>query len=129
MSTATDQLVHSTALDEVVAGLAKSKNRWAEGSIEERIRLLQQIKHCLIEVASEWAEIASDKKGIPAGSPLRGEEWMSGPYALMSACNGLIATLSEMEEKNSLIVFPRARSATHRLLFASYRIRYGIGYC
>ena len=43
--------------------------------------------------------IRDSHKQIPAGSPLRGEEWLSGPYVLISACNGLIETLSKMEGK------------------------------
>jgi hypothetical protein len=35
-----------------------------------------------------------------------GEEWTSGPYALMSACNGLMATLREMEGKAFLKHLP-----------------------
>ena len=58
-----------------------------------------EIKDRLLEVSQGWAETAARKKLIPAGSPLAGEEWISGPYAVMSACNGLLETLSQMEGK------------------------------
>ncbi len=86
-------------MDAALADLSNGKDVWARTSIAERIAILDQIKDALLLVSDVWVELATRKKQIPAGSPLAGEEWMSGPYAVMSACNGLIATLSQMEGK------------------------------
>lgn len=93
-------------LDQVLTDLNANKDLWARTDIPERIRILSEIKDNLITVAQDWAEIAARKKLIPEGSPLVGEEWMSGPYALMSACNALTETLSQMEGKSFLSHIP-----------------------
>ena len=41
-------------------------------------------------------------KQIPEGSPLEGEEWISGPYTVMAACNALMLTLNQMTDKKFL---------------------------
>lgn len=82
-----------------LTALDAAKDRWAQTPCERRIELLQQVKDELLKVSKTWAETAARNKLIPEGSPLSGEEWISGPYAVMSACNGLIQTLSQMEGK------------------------------
>jgi len=93
-------------LDSAVALLARNKQRWARTSISDRIGLLADIKDRVLDVAEEWATTASAKKQIPKGSPLEGEEWTSGPYTVMSACNALIATLRQMPDRSFLAGLP-----------------------
>lgn len=90
------------ALDNAVAELNAAKDNWAQTSITERLAILQQIKDQLMLVSEGWAKMAARKKQIPAGSPLRGEEWLSGPYAVMAGCNALMLTLSQMDGKKFL---------------------------
>lgn len=89
-----------------LAALNAAKTAWARTPVSARIALLKSIKDSLMEVAEDWATTAAKAKGIPEGSPLVGEEWISGPYAVMSACNGLIHTLSKMEGKAFLNGLP-----------------------
>ena len=84
-------------LDKAVAELRQNAASWARKSIIERIELLKAIKTSLMRSATAWAQIAAHKKQIPDGAAIAGEEWMSGPYAVMAACNGLIETLSNVE--------------------------------
>jgi hypothetical protein len=88
-----------TQCDEALAELDAAKQRWMRTSVAERIALLKAIKDNLLQVAEGWAEAAIRGKQIPASSPLAGEEWISGPYALMSMCNGLLFTLSHLDGK------------------------------
>lgn len=99
----TDHAVLDTALQELDA----AKHDWARVSVAERRAILSEIKDALLLVAEEWARTASRAKQLPEGSPLEGEEWLSGPYALMSACNGLSQTLAEIEGKAFLNHLPR----------------------
>ncbi len=85
-------------LDIAIHKLSENKVSWARSSIEEKIHVLESIKEDLNEVAAEWVEEASMRKKIPAGSPLVGEEWLSGPYAVMAACNQLIQTFSFLKD-------------------------------
>lgn len=96
-------------LDADLISLNSAKDRWAATSIAKRIELLQAIKDALFRIAPGWAETAARKKLIPAGSPLAGEEWISGPYALMSACNALMLTLSQLPNKGFLSHLPLRR--------------------
>ncbi|WP_198972336.1 aldehyde dehydrogenase family protein [Xylophilus sp. ASV27] len=97
------------ALDADLQALHAARQRWAATPAEARVALLQQVKDALMRVAPGWAETAARKKRIPAGSPLAGEEWTSGPYAVMAACNGLMQTLSRMQGKAFLRGLPLRR--------------------
>lgn len=98
--------------DAALDALDAAKDRWAQTTNAERMALLTQTKDNLISVARGWAETAARKKQIPEGSPLVGEEWISGPYAFMAGCNGLLQTLGEMEGKAYLKHLPSRELAT-----------------
>ena len=100
------QEIPSAELDAALQLLVRNKQKWAQTSIEARIQILADIKDRLQEVAEEWAKTASSRKQIPVGSPLEGEEWVSGPYTVMAACNGLMQTLSQMTDKAFLDGLP-----------------------
>lgn len=91
---------------QAVSELHANKDRWLTVPVAERIAILADIKECLMPVAAKWAETAARKKGIPDGSPLVGEEWLSGPYALMAYCNCLMQTLSQIDGKQHLNSIP-----------------------
>ncbi|WP_296445396.1 aldehyde dehydrogenase family protein [Rhodoferax sp. UBA5149] len=89
-------------LDQTLMRLAANKDRWVKTPVAERIAILAEIKECLRPVAQAWAEAAARMKGIPEGSPLVGEEWLSGPYTVMGYCNQMMATLSQVAGKKHL---------------------------
>lgn len=89
-------------LDQDLQALDGAKHHWAKTSVADRIAILGRIKPALMQVAQGWAETAARKKRIPHASPLAGEEWLSGPYALMGACNGLMQTLGAIDRKEYL---------------------------
>ncbi len=101
--------------DAALNTLEAAKDAWARTSVADRIALLKQVKDNLMDVAQGWVETATRKKEIPEGSPLAGEEWLSGPYAVMSACNGLIRTLSQMEGKAFLKHLPTRTLTTGQI--------------
>ncbi len=101
MNTSTDTPAHA-GLDQALQGLAAAADAWVGTSAQERCALLAEIKQRLLPVAQGWAETAARKKGIAGGSPLVGEEWISGPYTVMSYCNSMMATLSHVEGKKHL---------------------------
>ncbi|MFT4715367.1 MAG: acyl-CoA reductase-like NAD-dependent aldehyde dehydrogenase, partial [Paracoccaceae bacterium] len=81
--------------DLAISDLKTAKDTWAQTGITDRIEILNEIKDALMAVSASWATTAADRKGIEKDTALVGEEWISGPYALMSACNGLMLTLSK----------------------------------
>lgn len=86
--------------------LDAAKHDWARMPVAKRIALLQSVKDALMPVAEGWATTAARKKRLPEGSTLVGEEWISGPYALMAGCNGLMETLSKLDRKAFLKGLP-----------------------
>jgi aldehyde dehydrogenase (NAD(P)+) len=102
-------------LETALADLAAKKDGWARTSIGERIAMLTEIKERLIEVAEAWAKTAARKKGIPTGSPLEGEEWFGGPYALMYGCNLFLQTLSQMDGRQFLKGIPVRKLANGQI--------------
>ena len=114
MNTALDQQ-NEISLDVALQRLVDNKHQWARTSIDERIAILAAIKDRLIVIAEQWAKTASAEKQIPAGSPLEGEEWTSGPYTVMAACNALLHTLSQMEGKKFLGSLPVRKVANDQI--------------
>ena len=93
-------------LDQQLETLAGNREKWVRTSVAQRITLLAQIKDCLMPVAQAWAETAARQKGIAAGSPLVGEEWLSGPYTVLGYCNEMMSTLSQIQGKKYLDSIP-----------------------
>lgn len=100
------------AYDEALSELDAAKETWAQSSLAERIQVLGEVKDQLMTVAEAWALSAARHKQLPTGSPLVGEEWISGPYALMAGCNALMTTLSEMDGKSFLKHLPARETAS-----------------
>jgi acyl-CoA reductase-like NAD-dependent aldehyde dehydrogenase len=105
----------TSELETALAELVLHKEAWARTTISERMAMLSEVKERLIEVAEPWAETAARKKGIPAGSPLEGEEWLGGPYALMYACNLFLQTLSQMNGRQFLKHIPIRKLANGQI--------------
>ncbi len=119
-------------LDREIQKLAGNKEKWVKTSIAERIAILAEIKECLMPVAQAWAETAARKKGIAAGSPLTGEEWISGPYTVMGYCNQMMDTLSKVAGKkhlNGVNVHSANCGETGKWRPPCCRIRFGITCC
>lgn len=70
-------------IDTAIADLTKGAAEWADLGHAERAALLMRTHATIAGAADEWAAAAITAKGVPAG-PLEGEEWMAGPYAVLS---------------------------------------------
>lgn len=90
-----------TVLDAAVATLRDGERSWARTALPERRALLDQVRIATAEVAADWVSVAAGIKGLPADSTLLGEEWLSGPYSVITACEALAETLLAVEEGRS----------------------------
>ncbi|CAN5498214.1 aldehyde dehydrogenase family protein [soil metagenome] len=81
-------------LDADLVALADGTVRWAATPLAERARLLRAVHASISSAASDWATTAADIKGLDPASQLVGEEWITGPYATLSA----VAALAESVE-------------------------------
>ena len=102
-------------LDRDLERLAAAKDAWVSTGLPERMQIIAEIKEATAAVAAEWVAAASRAKLLPPGSSLEGEEWISGPHAVLSGCNGLLETLSGMDGKAFLKPLPKRRLASGKL--------------
>src|SRR5579864_9047895 len=85
-------------VDRDIARLKEHATEWARLGLRRKIELLEGLRDRTAAQAERWVELAIEAKGIPAGSPLAGEEWTSGPWALLYGVNRLAETLSGIEK-------------------------------
>ena len=85
-------------LDKSIATLNTRKDEWASLPIAERIPLFQGASEKTAEVADNWVATAVKAKSIQENSPLVGEEWASGPWALIYGIESMIGTLRSLEK-------------------------------
>ncbi|MEM6929073.1 MAG: aldehyde dehydrogenase, partial [Myxococcota bacterium] len=74
--------------------------RWLELGPSEILPLLEETRERTLAVAEAWVEASGNAKGLDPDSPLRGEEWSSGPWAVLAGLNGLIFTLGQIAAGN-----------------------------
>src|SRR5690606_27936141 len=88
-------------LDDDIAALRTGSRSWAQLTLDQRARLLARVRDEVTRVAEEWADTASTAKGIEPGHPLRGEEWLAGPYAALVALDAYIGSLRALAKGES----------------------------
>ncbi|HWI30003.1 MAG TPA: aldehyde dehydrogenase family protein [Microbacterium sp.] len=84
-------------IDAAIAALTEGSRIWSHLTLGQRARLMERLHASVAAVAEEWADVASDLKGVPAGHPLRGEEWLGGPYAALASLRAYAKTLKTLE--------------------------------
>lgn len=92
-------------LDDDLAALSSHSDEWARRPIAAKIEHLRGLAHRTSAEAARWVRAACDAKGLDPHSPLAGEEWTSGPWALLFGINRLIETLGGVAESGT----PRLR--------------------
>ncbi len=96
----------TTSLDDNLELLSRHKQLWAQTTVAARIAILARIRDGVNLVAQNWAETAARKKGLAVDAPLAGEEWFTGPYAVITYCNALMETLSKIAGNKHLDGLP-----------------------
>lgn len=121
-------------LDAAITALRAGQRAWSALTLAQRRTLLQRVRVATSAVAAEWADAASVSKGLPPGHPLRGEEWLSGPYAAIVALDAYADTLRALSIGRSpvdglrlgaapgdrTVVHTSPLSATDALLLSGY---------
>lgn len=85
----------------LLAELDAGASRWAVMPLPARAVLLRRTREAVSRHAEAWVTTAARIKGLPPGSPLVGEEWLSGPYAVLTALARLTTTLQTLAEGHS----------------------------
>jgi aldehyde dehydrogenase (NAD(P)+) len=90
-------------LDADIRALTAGTAAWAELPLGKRAALLREVHAAVSAQAEQWALTAARIKGLEPGSPLVGEEWMSGPYAVLTALAALAETVETLASGHSPI--------------------------
>ena len=91
-STATSQV------DRQLEALHRQSAAWAKTSMAEKRDLLLRSRELVGPIAEYWVEEACKAKGISLKSPLAGEEWLTGPYAMLTYLGALAETVGRLAE-------------------------------
>lgn len=86
-----------SAIDAALRDLHEGAKRWIELSPAAKASLLDRVRETTYAEASNWADAAIKAKGLE-GSPLAGEEWISGPWALIYALNRYAQSMRDIAE-------------------------------
>ncbi len=91
-------LVHPatpTEIEQSLVELREGAKRWVALRTSGKAELLMRVRESVYAQASRWATAAIEAKGL-TGTPLAGEEWVSGPWALLYALNRYIRTMHDI---------------------------------
>ena len=83
-------------IDRALGDLAGEKNRWVDVSIPERVALLERLIETTAASAGRWVSAALSAKGIRAGTPASGEEWLGGPMVTIRNMRLLAKSLRDI---------------------------------
>jgi aldehyde dehydrogenase (NAD(P)+) len=89
------------ALDTVIAELAVGEFRWAKTSLAERITWLDEVFTAVTKEAEHWVRVAGQIKRLNPASSLMGEEWISGPYIILTSLSTLTHSLEAIAKGES----------------------------
>ncbi len=85
-------------LDAAIEDLQQGTRTWSALTLAQRTTLLRAVRTSVAAAAEDWAVTAAASKGLDARHPLRGEEWLSGPYSVLGALDASIATLARLAQ-------------------------------
>jgi aldehyde dehydrogenase (NAD(P)+) len=88
-------------LDEALERLRQAALRWQRESLAAKRHLLSESRSTVGAIAREWVERSCNAKGLAPDDPRVGEEWMSGPWAVLSYLGALEQTIAEVERGRS----------------------------
>lgn len=86
----------TVTIDEQIANLQAHKHEWAKLAIRKKRDYAIHILNKTNEIAERWVTAAARAKGLPADSPLMGEEWVSGPWAMIQYLSQIEKTLASL---------------------------------
>src|SRR5690606_37947981 len=90
-------------LDADIAVLQQGARTWASLTVAQRVTLLHALRISVAAATEDWANTAADSTGLRPGHPLRGGEWLSGPYSVLGAIDAYSDTLTRLAAGHSAL--------------------------
>jgi aldehyde dehydrogenase (NAD(P)+) len=91
----------AASIDAALARLHRNEKAWAETALARRCELLEQLHTRVGKQAQAWVDAAAGLKGLDPTSPLVGEEWISGPYAMLNGLCTLAESVAALQKGGS----------------------------
>jgi aldehyde dehydrogenase (NAD(P)+) len=88
-------------LDRAISELAASEAKWAKTTLPERAALLGRLQASVANSIKHWATTAASIKGLDPKSQFVGEEWISGPYPVLTATATLAHAITALANGTS----------------------------
>ncbi|MEU8526019.1 MULTISPECIES: aldehyde dehydrogenase family protein [Streptomyces] len=88
-------------IDRAVDDLVRGEAAWAACGLAKRRELIERVHAATAEQAEAWVRAAAAYKRLPEGSPLLGEEWITGPYPVLTSAGTLASTIGALEAGRS----------------------------
>ncbi|BDG06952.1 aldehyde dehydrogenase family protein [Anaeromyxobacter paludicola] len=110
MTAAPDPAAPSTAaLEAALARVRAGAPALARLPLADKARLARRLREGMARVAGPSALAASRAKGTPPGSPLEGEEWISGPFVTLRLLRQVEESLEALARGGSTPLGPGRR--------------------
>ena len=100
----------TAAIDRDLTDLRAHADHWARLPLGERIDLLRAVRRNVADLAREWVDVAAKVKRLDPGSPLVGEEWISGPWVTLAGLDAFLETLERLRAGDDLLGDLRVRT-------------------
>ena len=81
-----------------IDALEEGTRVWSALDLGQRAALLRAVRTSTAATIDDWALTAAASKGLSPTHPLRGEEWLAGPYSVLGALDAYIETLTRLAE-------------------------------
>ncbi|MEU9859504.1 aldehyde dehydrogenase family protein [Streptomyces sp. NPDC047971] len=88
-------------IDRAVEELVRGEAAWAACDRAKRRELLERMRAATAARAEAWVRAAAAYKGLAEDGPLVGEEWITGPYPVLTGLGALAASIEALEESRS----------------------------
>jgi aldehyde dehydrogenase family protein len=102
-------------LDKAIARVREGAAKFVKLSLTERAQLATSMQAGYLRIAQASVEAACTAKGIPAGSPMEGEEWTLGPWFVVRHLRLIRESLRSLEKTGNTLVGKTGRTADQRL--------------
>ncbi|GAA3607898.1 aldehyde dehydrogenase family protein [Kineosporia mesophila] len=90
-----------SAVDSALTDLGRGVEIWGRTSLPARKLLLARVHALTALYAHDWVQAASEFKELEPDTPPTGEEWLTGPYALLNGLAALIDTFRTLQRGGS----------------------------
>jgi acyl-CoA reductase-like NAD-dependent aldehyde dehydrogenase len=102
-------------LDEMLTRLRDAAPKFARLGLGDRIALARSMQAGYLEIARRSVEAACAAKGIPADSPVAGEEWGTGPWPVVRQLRLVIDALQSIQRTGTTPIGRVGHNADGRL--------------